>query len=215
MLENTLETDDQLVARRAPRPAEIASERLESGGVGTDRQKIGLLAHQSDACEGCQRRRREPLNGAQSVAHGRHDDAGERAEKEARPFSALPLTTGVTGETQMHFAKCGQSNADRLVFEGNDVLGRRSLATLDSVEPDRESRDCAEVVRRLGDPVFRAKHERLYREMRERLAPASEGPVVNPGRKRSGRLVFGDGGWRRRADPACHTAVLHGGSSAS
>jgi hypothetical protein len=34
--------------------------------------------------------------------------------------------------------------------------------------------------------------ERLRREMFERLAPATEGPVVNPGKKRSGRLVFGD-----------------------
>ena len=29
-------------------------------------------------------------------------------------------------------------------------------------------------------------------EMFEQLAPATEGPVANPGRKRSGRLVFGD-----------------------
>jgi hypothetical protein len=28
--------------------------------------------------------------------------------------------------------------------------------------------------------------------MFEQLAPATEGPVVNPGRKRTGRLVFGD-----------------------
>ena len=34
--------------------------------------------------------------------------------------------------------------------------------------------------------------ERLRAEMFEQLAPASEGPVVSPGRKRSGRLVFGD-----------------------
>ena len=34
--------------------------------------------------------------------------------------------------------------------------------------------------------------ERLRAEMFENLAPAIEGPVVNPGRKRSGRLVFGD-----------------------
>ena len=34
--------------------------------------------------------------------------------------------------------------------------------------------------------------ERLRAEMFEPLAPAIEGPVVNPGRKRSGRLVFGD-----------------------
>ncbi len=34
--------------------------------------------------------------------------------------------------------------------------------------------------------------ERLRAEMFEQLAPATEGPVVHPGRKRSGRLVFGD-----------------------
>ena len=34
--------------------------------------------------------------------------------------------------------------------------------------------------------------ERLRAEMFEQLAPATEGPIVNPGRKRSGRLVFGD-----------------------
>jgi hypothetical protein len=34
--------------------------------------------------------------------------------------------------------------------------------------------------------------ERLRAEMFEQLAPATEGPVVNRGHKRSGRLVFGD-----------------------
>lgn len=34
--------------------------------------------------------------------------------------------------------------------------------------------------------------ERLRAEMFVQLAPAIEGPVVNRGRKRSGRLVFGD-----------------------
>jgi hypothetical protein len=34
--------------------------------------------------------------------------------------------------------------------------------------------------------------ERMRAEMFEQLAPATEGLVVNPGRKRSGRLVFGD-----------------------
>ena len=34
--------------------------------------------------------------------------------------------------------------------------------------------------------------ERLRAEMFEQLAPATDGPVVNPGRERSGRLVFGD-----------------------
>jgi Helix-turn-helix domain len=34
--------------------------------------------------------------------------------------------------------------------------------------------------------------ERLRAEMFEQLAPATEGPIVNPGQRRSGRLVFGD-----------------------
>lgn len=34
--------------------------------------------------------------------------------------------------------------------------------------------------------------ERLRAEMFEQLAPATEGPVVNAGHKRRGRLVFGD-----------------------
>ncbi len=45
---------------------------------------------------------------------------------------------------------------------------------------------------RLRDPEFWAEFERLYAEMFQQLAPATEGPVVNPGRKRRGRLVFGD-----------------------
>jgi hypothetical protein len=46
--------------------------------------------------------------------------------------------------------------------------------------------------RRLRDPAFRAEHERIYAEMFELLAPATDGPVVHPGRKRRGRLIFRD-----------------------
>jgi hypothetical protein len=45
---------------------------------------------------------------------------------------------------------------------------------------------------RLRDPEFRAEYERLRAEMLEQLAPASEGPVVNPSRTRRGRLGLGD-----------------------
>jgi hypothetical protein len=34
--------------------------------------------------------------------------------------------------------------------------------------------------------------ERLRAEMFDQLAPGTEGPVVNAGRKRRGRLIFGD-----------------------
>jgi len=45
---------------------------------------------------------------------------------------------------------------------------------------------------RLRDSEFRTEHERLYADMLEHLAPATEGPIVKPGRKRCGRLIFGD-----------------------
>jgi hypothetical protein len=44
----------------------------------------------------------------------------------------------------------------------------------------------------LRDPAFRPEYERFRAEMFEQLAPAIEGPVVNPRRKRRGRLVIGD-----------------------
>ncbi len=43
-----------------------------------------------------------------------------------------------------------------------------------------------------GSGGSRSDVERLRTEMFEQLAPATEGPVVNTGRERSGRLVFGD-----------------------
>jgi gluconate kinase len=45
---------------------------------------------------------------------------------------------------------------------------------------------------RLGDPDRLAELGRLRREMFEQLAPAAEGPIVCPARRRRGRLVFGD-----------------------
>jgi hypothetical protein len=45
---------------------------------------------------------------------------------------------------------------------------------------------------RLHDREFTAEYERLYAEMLEQFAPATEGPIVNPGRERRGRLIFGD-----------------------
>jgi hypothetical protein len=44
----------------------------------------------------------------------------------------------------------------------------------------------------MRDPEFSAEYERVRAELFEHLAPAIEGPVVNPGRKRTGRLIFGD-----------------------
>lgn len=45
---------------------------------------------------------------------------------------------------------------------------------------------------RLRDPEFRAEYDRVRAEMFDQLAPATDGPVVKPGRKRKGRLIFGD-----------------------
>jgi hypothetical protein len=45
---------------------------------------------------------------------------------------------------------------------------------------------------RLRDPRFRAEFERVRAEVVEQFASAAEGPVVHRGRRRRGRLVFGD-----------------------
>ena len=45
---------------------------------------------------------------------------------------------------------------------------------------------------RLREPKLQTEFERLHSEMVEALTPAAEGPIVNPGRRRSGRLLFGD-----------------------
>jgi hypothetical protein len=58
-----------------------------------------------------------------------------------------------------------------------------------STDPDLH---CRLLEERLRDLEFRAGYERLYAEMFEQLAPATEGPIVYPGRKRRGRLIFGD-----------------------
>jgi hypothetical protein len=60
------------------------------------------------------------------------------------------------------------------------------------VEPDRERRDRHRPRRCLGDAELQAKNERLYDEMLKQLGPRVRRPVVNPGRKRRGRIVFGD-----------------------
>ena len=58
---------------------------------------------------------------------------------------------------------------------------RRGHATSDS-----DQRMLADWLR---DPKVRAEVERLGTEMVEQLAPAAEGPIVNPGGRRRGRLV--------------------------
>jgi len=64
------------------------------------------------------------------------------------------------------------------------------------MEPRRD-RATSRVPRRmlaggLRNPEFLVDLERLRAEMVEYFAPAADGPVVNPGRRRHGRLVFGD-----------------------
>jgi hypothetical protein len=60
------------------------------------------------------------------------------------------------------------------------------------MEPDCDGRDPPGLERHPHDREVRERHARLYAEMLEQLAPATEGWVVNPGHKRRGRLVFGD-----------------------
>ena len=92
----------------------------------------------------------------------------------------------------MHFLESAGRSSARAAVERNEAQCTCSLGTLDGVGTDREDRDRRELEMRLRDPEFRARHERLYAEMLGQLAPATEGRVVNPGRKRRGRLIFGD-----------------------
>jgi hypothetical protein len=55
--------------------------------------------------------------------------------------------------------------------------------------PDARQRMLADCLR---DSTRRAEFESLRTEMFERFAPATEGPIVNPGLRRRGRLVFDD-----------------------
>lgn len=71
----------------------------------------------------------------------------------------------------------------------------RSLGVHENTVRNWEERGILRAVRLPGSGYrrFSAQDvERLRTEMFEQLAPASDGPVLNPGRKRTGRLVFGD-----------------------
>ena len=71
----------------------------------------------------------------------------------------------------------------------------RALGVHENTVRNWEERGLLRAVRLPGSGFRRfaaADVERLRDEMFEQLAPATEGPIVNPGRKRSGRLVFGD-----------------------
>ena len=71
----------------------------------------------------------------------------------------------------------------------------RALGVHENTVRNWEERGLLRAVRLPGSGFRRfaaADVERLRAEMFEQLAPATEGPIVNPGRERSGRLVFGD-----------------------
>ncbi len=71
----------------------------------------------------------------------------------------------------------------------------RALGVHENTVRNWEERGILRAIRLPGSGYRRfsaADVERLRTEMFEQLAPATEGPVVNAGRKRSGRLVFGD-----------------------
>lgn len=71
----------------------------------------------------------------------------------------------------------------------------RALGVHENTVRNWEARGVLRAVRLPGSGFRRfaaADVERLRGEMFEQLAPATEGPIVSPGRKRSGRLVFGD-----------------------
>jgi excisionase family DNA binding protein len=71
----------------------------------------------------------------------------------------------------------------------------RALGVHENTIRNWEERGLLRAVRLPGSGFRRfaaADVERLRDEMFEQLAPATDGPVVSAGRKRSGRLVFGD-----------------------
>jgi excisionase family DNA binding protein len=71
----------------------------------------------------------------------------------------------------------------------------RALGVHENTVRNWEQRGLLRAVRLPGSGFRRfaaADVERHRDEMFEQLAPATEGPVVNASRKRSGRLVFGD-----------------------
>ncbi len=71
----------------------------------------------------------------------------------------------------------------------------RALGVHENTVRNWESRGLLRAVRLPGSGFRRfavQDVERLHAEMFEQFAPATEGRVVTPGRKRSGRLVFGD-----------------------
>ncbi len=71
----------------------------------------------------------------------------------------------------------------------------RALGVHENTVRNWEARGLLRAVRLPGSGFRRfgvADVERLRAEMFDQLAPAAEGPVVNQGRRRSGRLVLGD-----------------------
>ena len=71
----------------------------------------------------------------------------------------------------------------------------RALGVHENTIRNWEARGLLRAVRLPGSGFRRFSSvdvERLRSEMLDQLAPPTEGPVVNTGRKRSGRLVFGD-----------------------
>jgi hypothetical protein len=97
----------------------------------------------------------------------------------------------------MHFAKCGsEAMAVSRAAEGTRssvfVPRVRSAGVDERIPTDPDDLQRRLLEERLRDPELRAEYERLYAEMFQQFAPATEGPIVNPGRRRRGRLIFGD-----------------------
>jgi hypothetical protein len=87
----------------------------------------------------------------------------------------------------------GSTMATRELLNVRDTA--RALGVHENTIRNWEARGLLRAVHLPGSGFRRfAVHdiERLRAEMFEQFAPATEGPVVNAGRKRQGRLVFGD-----------------------
>lgn len=184
-------------SRRVCRGPEIASQRLRGGLEAPIGPRIRCSRRQNGRF-GVRRRRLRSLTAApRAPTRGVAADLPRGpAKRSRRTPESVVLSRYQSLDSQRHTdalsRKCGREQRRGRPVEGNKAQGTRSLGTLDGVELDRDSRDRRVLERRLRDSEFRGRCERLSAEMLGQLAPATEGRVVNPGRKRRGRLVFGD-----------------------
>ncbi len=124
---------------------------------------------------------------------GSHLDSTLKLRSQAPPWSGCPRVNKAHILDKDNIGMYSRRTmATRELLNVRDTA--RALGVHENTIRNWESRGVLRAVHLPGSGFrrFAAQDvERLRAEMFEQLAPATEGPVVNPGRKRSGRLVFG------------------------